>query len=395
MKWKYKKLEEAVRAIEINTRLLERIENCDVDSAVGRVLARDVIANISIPPWNRSAVDGYAVRSADLKERGKVTLTLLGNVYAGEFTDTKMRSGYCMAIATGAPVPDGADAVVMMEYASASGGRVTVSGNVRKWDNISRKGVDIVRGRNIAANGTRLTAGVIGALSSQGIGEVPVRTKPEVAIIPGGDEIAAQGSQAAHGQIYDVNSHVVAAVVTCAGGKPFIHNPVRDTSEEFRKALEWGLGKDICVFVSGSSVGEKDLTAATITSLGRLLFHGVRMRPGRPTMFGVVDGKPVFGLPGYPVSSFIGAHLLLRRCIMRMTGERIVEEPAVKRIYRGTEHAAPEFMSVIPVRITGKSAYPVFKESGAITSISEASGLVMIHAGKSIRKGQRVDVSLL
>jgi molybdenum cofactor synthesis domain-containing protein len=395
MKWKYNKLEEAVRAIDINTHLLGRIETCDIDSAVGRVIARNMNANMSIPPWDRSAVDGYAVRSVELKESGKVTLTLQGSVHAGEFTDTKVRKGYCMAIATGAPVPDGADAVVMMEYARARNGRVTVAGRVMKWDNISRKGVDIVQGRNIAAKGTRLTAGVIGALSSQGIREVPVMAKPEVAIIPGGDEIAAHGSMAAPGQIYDVNSHVVAAVVTGAGGEPFIHNPVRDTAADFRKALEWGLGKDICVFVSGSSVGERDLTATTIASRGKLLFHGVRMRPGRPTMFGVVDGKPVFGLPGYPVSSFIGAHLFLRRCIMRMAGERIVEEPAVKRMYRGMERASTEFMSVIPVRLTGKSAYPVFKESGAITSISEASGLVMLRAGKSIRNGQIVDVRLL
>ena len=395
MRWNYRTLEEAIRTVEKRTKLSLRMELCDIDSACGRVLARTVRAGVSVPPWNRSAVDGYAVRSSDLNKRGAKTLRLDGSVHAGEVSGIKVRKGACVAIATGAPVPEGADAVVMMEFAEVRGDSVAISGDVEKWENISRMGVDIVRGSVVAEKGKRLTAGMIGSLASQGIRDVPVMKRPEVAIIPGGDEIAPHGSEARQGQIYDVNSHVVAAVVSDAGGTPSIHDPVGDTPGDVDSALSWGLKKDICVFVSGSSVGERDLTASAIAGSGRLLFHGVRMRPGRPTMFGIVDGKPVFGLPGYPVSSFVGAHLLLRRCIMRMTGEHPSNNNVVRTAYRGRESAAPGFMSIIPVRVTANGAYPVFKESGAITSIAAASGLVMLGAGKRIRNGQVVEVRLL
>ena len=395
MNWNYVSLKDAIKTVENNTKPFGSAEVCDLDSAYGRILADTVRAGVSVPPWHRSAVDGYAVRSADLKGRKKVALELQGRIHAGEFPGMRVGKGQCIAVATGAPVPEGADAVVMLEFADVHADKVTVPGGMTKWENISTKGLDIVEGRVVAKKGMRLTAGIIGSLASQGIARIPVMARPEVAVIPGGDEIAAHGSKAEKAQIYDVNSHVVAAIVSDAGGRAVVHDPVRDSARDVADALDWGLEKDICVFVSGSSVGERDLTAAAIAGRGKLLFHGVRIRPGRPTMFGIVDGKPVFGLPGYPVSSFIGAHLLLRRCIMHMIGERISGDNVIIRQYSGRERAAREFMSIIPVRIDGERAYSVFKESCAITSMAAASGIVMLPAGAGIRNGQTVEIHLL
>ncbi len=395
MKWRYVELSDAVRIIAGSTPGMRRVEECAIDSSDGRILAENISAGFDVPPWDRSTVDGYAVRSIDtVNVSDGIELRCIGEIGAGQFFAARIGRGDCVRIATGSPVPDGADAVVMQEDVTEEGHKIILHRGVRSGQNISRKGVDIRKGDMIAEKGSMITPGAIGAIASQGIGSVRVFRRPDVAVIPGGDEIAETGGKAGPGQIFDVNSHVVSAIVRQAGGIPHIHRPIRDTYSDVRSALRWGNRMDICVFVSGSSVGRRDYVKRAVEEIGRPLFHGVRIRPGRPSLFATVKGRPVFGLPGNPVSSFVSAHLLLRQCIGAMTGYPRRFASRVVKKYDGSEKADDEFTRIVTVKVIGEKAIPVFKESGAITGVSKADGFVMLEKGKSLRRGMKVDVEL-
>lgn len=387
--WHYLSLNSALRAVETHTATIVETERVPLDQATGRRISSDLVARFDLPPWNRSAVDGYALRSNDTKR----TLRFAGHVFAGEFFGSRLRRGECVYIATGAPLPEGADAVAMKENAVRKGDSVEVR-RVEKWENVSRKGSDVRRGSVLVTAGSVINAGAIAAASSQGMQELEVYRRPRVLIVPGGNEVRPLTETLSPGQIYDVNSHVVASMASGYGAMPVIRRPIEDSLEEALGVLNELSEYDGAVFCSGSSVGERDFVARAIEASGTLVFHGVRMRPGRPSMFGVVGGKPVLGLPGYPVSSFVGAHYLLRACLEKLSGIRYRRAEA-DTAFHGTEKAHDEFDSIIPVRIRGRYSFSVFRESGAVTSMCSADGLLRIPAGRRVRDGQTVRVELL
>lgn len=392
--WDYRNLEDAAGAVLSNSRPLRATETVKLDDATGRVLASAVKSRVAVPPWDRSAVDGFAIRSCDALG-GETTLRIVGETKAGAFFRGKVGKGECVRIATGAPMPAGSDCSVMFERVKESGGCISFSFRAEKHGEVMVRGVDIRKGSTVAAGGTVITTGVVGALASQGTTQVRVFRKPSVAIFPGGDEVAPIGSRAGKWQIYDVNSHTIASLVRKAGGDPVIMETVADTRRAVRSALLRGCRHDACVFASGSSVGKRDFVAGTIEEEGRLLFHGIRIRPGRPTMFGVVGGKPVFGLAGHPVSSFLGAYFLLAPAVRKLSGLGQRPPVLVEAIFEGEARPDEKMRHLIPVAVRDGRCRSVLKESGAITSISMANGIVIQEVGQHIKDGDTVKAELI
>jgi len=389
---------EAKRVVDNNIKPITRVEVVNIDDALDRVLAEDVVAGLSIPPFDRAAMDGYAVKAKDTfnaGQRSPKVLRLTGEVHAGEAPASKVGAGECLQIATGAIMPKGADAVVMVEDTEAENGRVKVFKSVYPGANVARKGEDIKEGATVLKESSVLDAGKIGVMASQGITRVKVYEKPKVAVLPSGEEVVPLGKKLKRGQVYDINSHTIASVVRANGGIPIVFGVVGDKAEEIRATITEALKSDLVVISGGSSVGERDLLVTVIQDWGQILFHGIQVRPGKPTIFALIQGKPLMGMPGYPTSCLINSYLFLLPAVRKMaqlpprTGETVTARLA---------HRVPGSVGrrqFLTVKIEGGEAIPVFKESGAITSIADADGYIEIAENIDLlEKGEPVTVTL-
>ncbi|MFH1031570.1 MAG: gephyrin-like molybdotransferase Glp [Chloroflexota bacterium] len=294
---------EAKKVVEANIKPITRVETVDIDDALNRVLAEDIIATSSIPPFDRAAMDGYAVKAEDTFYAGQFKpkiLSVVGDIHAGETPPSGIKKGECIQIATGAMMPAGADAVVMVEDTEREGGKVKIFKSTYPKANVGKKGEDIKKGETILKEGFFLDAGKIGVFASQGIKRVKVYEKPKVAVLPSGEEIVELGKKLKQGQIYDINSHTVASVVKANGGIPIPFGVVGDTLKELKTSLTEALKSDLIIISGGSSVGERDLLVKVIEDWGQILFHGIQVKPGKPTIFAMMEGKPFFGMPGQP-----------------------------------------------------------------------------------------------
>jgi molybdopterin molybdotransferase len=392
---------EAARAIIDRTgAAVTRVEQIPLEQSYGRVLARDVIASGDVPPFSRAGMDGYAVKAADTRSATREnprTLKQIGTLFTGQVSTAVVRDGECMEISTGAPMPAGADAVVMVEEtAGDNDGRVRVLAEVQPQQNVGRRGADILAGQTVLGAGETVNSGGIGALAAVGISLVEVYQRPRVAILSTGNEVIAPGQPLSPGQIYDINRFTLSAVVSEHGGIPVAYPPAPDSLDALIATLDQCLVHDIVVFSGGSSVGERDLIRDAIAARGELLFHGIAVKPGKPTGLGVVDGKPVFAMPGYPTSCLSNAHILLVPLLRRMARlqahvRRTRTLPLALRIA-----SAPGRHQFYTVRITDGTAVPAFKASGDITSMSQADGYIEIPAEvESVEAGTLVDVTLL
>ena len=373
-------------------------ETVELDRLLGRVLAADVSATMSIPPFARAAMDGYAVIAKDTFGAGRRNpkhLPLTGHVFAGDAPTAMLGKGEAFQIATGAPMPKGADAVVMVEETESGSNSVNIFKAVYPGANIGQAGEDIKQGELVLHRGTTLDAGKIGVLASQGLLMAKVYQKPRIAVMPTGEEIAPAGQNLRPGQIYDINSHTLAAVVRQSGGQAMRMSIAEDKPDKLRAAIEEALENDMVVISGGSSVGERDLMFGILEGLGKVLFHGIQVKPGKPTMFAVVRGKPVLGMPGYPSSCLINAHLLLAPAIRKMAHLSI--EPRLP-VEAKLVHSVPGSVGrrqFLPVKLVEGQAVPLFKESGAITATAEADGYLDIAPNIDIlEKGQTVKVFL-
>jgi molybdenum cofactor synthesis domain-containing protein len=390
--------EEAKRVVANNIKPITRVETVNIDDALGRVLAEDVVAGLSIPPFDRAAMDGYAVKARDTFNAGQLRpkiLRLVGEVHAGETPTSKVGAGECLQIATGAMMPKGADAVVMVEDTEAEDGRVKIFKSVYPGANVARKGEDIKEGATVLKESSVLDAGKIGVMASQGITQVKVYEKPKVAVLPSGEEVVPLGKKLKRGQVYDINSHTIASVVRANGGIPVVFGVVGDKAEEIRVAITEALKSDLVVISGGSSVGERDLLVSVIQDWGQVLFHGIQVKPGKPTIFALIQGQPLMGMPGYPTSCLINSYLFLLPAVRKMahlpprTGETVNARLA-RRVPGSVGRR--QFLTV---KIEGGEAIPVFKESGAITSIADADGYIEIAENIDLlEKGEPVTVML-
>jgi molybdenum cofactor synthesis domain-containing protein len=377
---------------------IARTERVRLVEAHGRVLAAAATASADVPPFARAAMDGYAVRAADTvgaRREAPQVLRRVGTLFTAQVTERPLAPGECFEIATGAPMPPGADAVVIVEDTGSSADLVQVFAAVQPAQNIGRQGSDIQAGQQVLEKGAWLTASQIGALAALGLTEVTVFAKPQVAILSTGNEIVEPGRPLAAGEIYDVNKFTVAAVIEAHGGVPQFVRTASDTLDDLDRAVDESLASDVIVFSGGSSVGERDLILDVIGDRGTVLFHGISVKPGKPTAFGVIEGKPVFGLPGYPTSCLTNAYVLLApalRTIARLPPARTnqVTVPLGRRVV-----SAPGRHQFYTVRLVDGVAMPAFKASGDITSMSQADGYIEIALeADAVEAGEMVTVTL-
>jgi molybdopterin molybdotransferase len=377
---------------------LDRTERVPLEEVDGRVAASTVTASADVPPFDRAAMDGYAVIAGDTFGAGRYeprALRLVERVFTGQTPTRTVTGGECIEVATGAPMPQGADAVVMVEETERDGDAVRVMTPVYPGQHVGRRGADIPAGRAVVEPGTVINPSRVGALAACGVVEVEVFAKPRVAILSTGNEIVEPGHPLAPGQIYDINRFTLAAVIRRHGGVAVTRPAANDTLADLIAALDVALDEDVVVFSGGSSVGERDLILDVLRNKGEVLFHGIAVKPGKPTAFGRIGGKLVLGMPGYATSCLSNAYMLLVP-ILRRLGRlppftpRTMAARLARRIVSTT--GRHQFYTV---RLDGGVAYPAFKASGDITSMSQADGYIEIPAQTDIvEAGTTIEVKL-
>ena len=392
-------LDEALAALFEAALPIERTERVPLREATGRVLAADAIAALDVPPFDRAAMDGYAVIAQDTFGAGPYAprvLQRVEKVYTGQVPTRSVASGQCIEIATGAPMPEGADAVVMVEETEkGAGDEIRILTPVYPRQHVGRKAADIAAGQTIVAKGEVLNPSRIGSLAAVGVFDVDVFARPRIAVLSTGNEIVEPGQPLAPGQIYDVNQFTLSAVIGTHGGVAVPHPPAPDTLADLVEAVRVAAQEDIVVFSGGSSVGERDLILDALRQAGEVIFHGIALKPGKPTVFGRIGKTPVFGLPGYPTSCLSNAYMLLVPMLRRMARlpehhPRTVSLPLARRVVSTT--GRHQFYTV---RIENGMAVPAFKASGDITSMSLADGYFEIPAQTDIvEAGEIVEIKL-
>ena len=390
-------MDEAMALVMEAATPITRTERVPLRDASGRVLSTPAVAAIDVPPFDRAAMDGYAVIAESTFGAGRYepkVLRCIEKVYTGQVPTRSLSPGECIEIATGAPMPDGADAVVMVEETErADGDEVRIFTPVYPRQHVGRRAADISAGQPLLAEGTVLSASRIGALAAIGAFEVDVFAKPRIAVLSTGNEIVEPGRPLEPGQIYDINGFTIASVVTSHGGIAVPHPPAPDTLPDLVDAIRRAVGAEIVVFSGGSSVGERDLILDAMQQIGEVIFHGIAVKPGKPTVFGRVGSTPVFGMPGYPTSCLSNAYMLLVPMLRRMARlpeyrPRTVNAPLARRIVSTT--GRHQFYTV---RLVDGQAVPAFKASGDITSMSLADGYIEIPAQTDIvEAGEMVEV---
>jgi molybdenum cofactor synthesis domain-containing protein len=391
-------LNEARAIIERSILPITRVERVSLDHASGRVLAETITSNADVPPFARAAMDGFAVRAQDTAGASRTTprtLRRIEKVFTGQMPAHTVGAGQCIEIATGAPMPAGADAVVIVEETDSDDDLVRVFMPVNTAQNIGRQGSDIQKGQTVMQPGTLLNASRVGSLAALGLTDVSVFDKPRVAILSTGNEIVEPGQPLQPGQIYDINRFTLAAVVNENGGVAIPYRIAADTIEDLSRSVDECLEQDVLVFSGGSSVGERDLILDVVTAKGEMLFHGIAVKPGKPTAFGRIKDKLVFGMPGYPSSCLSNAHIRLAPALRRIARlpEQIVRSLRLPLASRVT--SVPGRHQFYSVRVENGRAVPAFKASGDITSMSKADGYIEIAAEvEAIDANELVDVKL-
>ena len=310
------------------------INTVELGSALGRVLAEEVLADRDYPPFHRSTRDGFAVRSAEVIHP-PVVLACVGEVQAGEHFDGFAAAGRCVQILTGAPLPDDLDSVVMIEHVRVEGSKVEINRAVRPWENVVRRGSEASAGARVLPLGRRIGAGEIGLLASVGKARVKVFEKPRVAIIPTGNEVVPVDQAPKWFQIRNSNAAMLASQVEAAGGVPEMQGIAPDDACALRGLILKGLQSDLLILSGGVSMGKYDLVKQVLGEMGaEFFFHGAAIRPGKPLLFGRLQGKFLFGLPGNPVSSYVTFELFARPVVQCLAG-RTFESPVFLRARLG------------------------------------------------------------
>ena len=379
-------------------RPITRTETLPVRACDKRVAARDVVAAMDVPPFVRAAMDGYAVRAADTAGASAASpraLACRARVFAGHSGDRSVGPGECAEIATGAPLPPGADAVVMVEDTSIDGDRVTVRAAATAGQHIGARGGDMAAGATVVRAGDVLTPARLGALAATGIDTVEVYAKPTVALVSTGDELVEPGTRLGAGQIYEVNRTALAALVARHGGEPTPLAPTRDDLDALGRVLDEACASDIVVFSGGSSVGDRDFMIDVLRGRGRVLYHGIAVKPGKPTALALVDDVPVFAMPGNPTSCLSNGYLLVLPFLRRVARLPAWEPHTVALPLARAIRSSADRHQFYTVRVVNGAVEAAFKGSSAITSMAGADGYIEITPGTDeIVAGATVRVTL-
>lgn len=365
-------------------------ETITLSESLGRITAKDHVMEEDLPPFNRSTVDGFAVRSADIFVAGEgipVILENIGEIYMGQSTELQLTPGQTAAIPTGGMLPIGADAVVMLEYTEKLDDKtVLIVKPVAPGENIIAKGEDITAGTVIVRSQERIGAAQIGALAACGFAEVLVRKKPRIGIISTGDEIVDIHCALVGGQVRDINSYALAAMLETIGVSAVRYGIIPDNYQRILLALRQAVNENDMVLISGgSSVGARDHTVQAIAEMGDpgVLLHGIAVKPGKPTIYGVIRHVPVFGLPGHPVSAMTICEELVKPVVNLLLGRNAYLRGRMipARISRNIA-STPGRDDFLRVRLTwrqdGYEAEPILGKSGLITTMLQADGIVHI-----------------
>ncbi len=381
-----------------------RTENVTLEESLGRVLAADVKATINLPPFRRASMDGYAVIAEDTfnaSEDNPAHLKLLEVVGAGDVPKNTLVKGWCTDISTGAPLPEESNGVVMVELTERKNDEILIYESVAIGQNIAKEGSDIMAGEQVLSKGTKITPDKIGVLSAIGAKNVCVFQKPKIAVISTGNEIINHDEKLIYGKIYDVNSYTISSAVKSCGCIPVDIEIIKDDYNALKEKINELKDVDLIITSGGTSAGTGDVLRAVLDDIGEVLVHGVSIKPGKPTIIGrIKNGKKykyLFGLPGFPVAAVMIFHIFVESLLKEMAG---IEAPItfeekkflrlkISRRYRparGRNH-------YLLVKIEGKNAVPILKDSGAIASLAAADGFIRIPKNVEILdKGDIVDV---
>lgn len=380
-------------------------ETVEISDSLGRVISEDVYSDCNIPAFDYSAMDGYALKYSDTRgasPESPKALRVIGELRAGGSVLLKIENGQAVKIMTGAPIPEGADAVLMVEHTRGEGSDVLIFEEVENGENIRRVGEDIKRGDFVIQKGTSLREAHVGMLAALGISKVKVTKKPSVAILATGDEVINIDGKMEPGKVRNSNAYSLSSQVVTAGGIPVNKGIARDEPDELRTKLRACLECDVIITSGGVSMGEYDLVKNTLVELGmEQKFWKVAVRPGKPNLFGVIHGKPVFGLPGNPVSSMVGFEIFVRPAILKMLNqsddpkkeiEAVLEEDIRKkkglRLFIRAQTRWED--GLYRTKTTGPQG------SGILSSMVLANSLIILPEDEEfVEKGRRVRVRFI
>ncbi len=383
-------------------------ELVSVTEALGRIAAENLVSGVNVPDFDRSTMDGYAVMAKDTfgaSEAMPAMLDVIGEVLMGQNAEISLEPGKAVRISTGGMLPPGADAVVMIEYTEQlDQSTILVIKPVAPGENMVRCGEDIAKGETVVAEGTIIRPQEMGAMAGVGITACSVVRKPRVAILSTGDEVVEPDKIPGPGQIRDINSFAISGLVEQVGGLPLRFGITKDDFASLEQVLSKAYQEtDIMVLSGGSSVGTRDVSSAVIDSLGKpgVLVHGVSVKPGKPVILGVVDNKPVIGLPGHPASAMVLADIFLIPLIRAYSGlgfsapYRRTLRAVMGRSMASTSGRVDYIRVNLAEKEGFKTAEPILGKSGLITTMVKAEGIVIIPAAKEgVEAGEEVDVVL-
>jgi molybdenum cofactor synthesis domain-containing protein len=401
-------VDDALRMFLNSFKPIKEVELVQTANTFGRVLAQNLHSPTDLPPYNKSALDGYAVGHHDTrKARGNapVVLRIIGQSRLGVLPRSRVSRGTTMSIATGAALPGGADAVVLVERSERIGRRVRIFERVTKGDGVIRKGEDVRKGERIIRAGTKLKAEDLALLHAVGIKEVRVHRRPMIGVLSTGDELIDTRTDMPAGKIYDSNRPTLIHLLKQAGAIPVDLGIARDDERQLRRKLDQAINRlDGVVATAGSSVGRADLVPGVVNAIGKpgMLVHGIAMRPAMPTGLGVVRGRPVISLPGFPVSAIISFMVFGESAVAKLMDCTPEPRPKVKARLASSVHGARGMRTFIRVRLTPSRggvtrAYPLQYPAGSLlSSIVKANGMIVVPEDSAgFRKGQEVIVELL
>ncbi len=371
-------------------------EAVPLESARGAVLAEKIISAVDVPGFSRASMDGYAVNAGDTieaREDRPVRLRLAGSVPMGAFANIQVAKGEAVEVSTGSMMPAAADAVVMIEYSQLEGDEILIRRPVHAGENVQVAGSDISYGEEVLFAGTRLGARELGVLAALGLELVKVR-RLRVGVASTGNELVPPGRIPGPGQIHDINSYSIAAAAEACQATAISYGILPDRKEEMEAALQKMACECSLILVSGStSAGAGDMIYQVLDEIGETIFHGVNLKPGKPTIFGLIDGTPCLGLPGYPASALTVFGLLAAPAIQKALGLKVKDRKLTGRLARPVRSESR--LQMLAVGVFGELVYPVDKGSGSITTLACADGFIEIPADvERLERGEAVEVHL-
>ena len=380
-----------------------------IEDSYNHVVFKDIISSMDSPPFDRSLMDGFAVKAEDTfgaSDESPKTLKCIDNIEAGSFSKKTIENGECIEISTGAPIPNGANSIVMVEFTEKKTDtnnnynneyeNIYIFKSIAPNQNLALKGSDIKKGKLLLKEKTTLSPDKIGVLATQGIKEIEVFKKPEIGVISTGNELLNGNEMISYGKIYDVNSHSIKNVAIANGANGKSYGIVKDNYDDLKSKIKNSIkSSDIVVCSGGTSSGVGDVLKNVLYDSGEIIIHGISIKPGKPTILGKMNEKLVIGLPGNPVSALIVFYVFIVPNLRKLAGKSHEPIEKLKAILTNRIHSPKGKMHYTLAQLENGLVYPIIKDSGAITSISDADGYIKIpKTTELVDEGEEIEFTL-